>query len=52
MAAIPTVQKVYVGLADGDVSRGGVCVELLMPLLQKLVLNPLKGQIHTIRGQN
>lgn len=41
MSAVPAVQKVYVGLADGDVSRSRVCVKLLVPLLQKLVLNTL-----------
>lgn len=40
-AAVSAVQEVYIGLANGDVSRSGICVQLLMPLLQELVLNSL-----------
>ena len=43
VAAVPAVQEVYIGLADGDVSRRRVGVQLLMPLLQELVLDPLRA---------
>ena len=42
VAAVAGVQKIDVGLADGDVGRRGVGVQLLVPLLQKVVLDALR----------
>jgi hypothetical protein len=42
LAAVATVQEVDVGLADGDVGRRGVGVQLLVPLLQEVVLDALR----------
>lgn len=47
LAAVATVQEVNVGLADGDVGRRRVGVQLLVPLLQEVVLNALRRHTHT-----
>ena len=43
LAAIPRMQKIDVRLADGDVGRRCVGVQLLMPLLQEMVLYSLRN---------
>lgn len=43
VAAVPAVQEIYVGLADGDVGRSGVSVQLLVPLLKEFVFYALCG---------
>lgn len=40
-SAVAAVQEIDVGLADGDVGRRGVGVQLLVPLLQEVVLDAL-----------
>lgn len=46
LAAVATVQEVDVGLADGDVGRRRVGVQLLVPLLQEVVLDALCRLTH------